>query len=139
NAYSYLTFMSHRSLTTTLGLSWDRFNDGDPISSRTQLTHKCGVLWSPWNGVIWRAAAFRTLKRAVISSQTIEPTEVAGFNQFFDDGNGTDAWLFGVGFDQKLAAHWYAGVEFTRRNLTSPVPMGPVTVAYKTQQDAFRS
>ncbi len=32
----------------------------------------------------------------MITRQTIEPTQVAGFNQFFDLDNGTDAWNYGV-------------------------------------------
>ena len=49
-----------------------------------------------------RGASFRTLKRTVISSQTIEPTQVAGFNQFFDGANGTDAWRHAIAIDRKM-------------------------------------
>jgi hypothetical protein len=67
-----------------------------------------------------RAAAFRTLKRTLITDQTIEPTQVAGFNQFFDDTNGTTAWRYGVAVDQKFAKAFFAGSEFTHRDLNSP-------------------
>jgi hypothetical protein len=42
-------------------------------------------------GTTLRAAAFRVLKRTLITDQTLEPTQVAGFNQFFDDANLTEA------------------------------------------------
>ena len=36
-----------------------------------------------------RFAWFETVKPALIANQTLEPTQVAGFNQLFDDTNGT--------------------------------------------------
>ena len=71
-------------------------------------------------GTTARAAIFRTLKGPVVSNQTIEPTQVAGFNQFFDDFDGTDAWRYGVGVDQKLGARAAIGAEFSARELTIP-------------------
>ena len=38
-----------------------------------------------------RAAYFRTLKRQLLFQQTIQPTQVAGFNQLYDDFTGTRA------------------------------------------------
>ena len=43
--------------------------------------------------------------------ESIEPTQVAGFNQLFDDPAGTRAHGAGVGLDQKIAKWTYAGVE----------------------------
>ena len=67
-----------------------------------------------------RAAAFRTLKRTLVSNQTIEPTQVAGFNQFFDDTESTEAWRYGLGVDFKLSPKLFAGTEFSSRDLESP-------------------
>ena len=67
-----------------------------------------------------RAAAFRTLKRTLITDQTLEPTQVAGFNQFFDENNATDAWRYGGAIDQKFTQSIYGGVEFTYRDLNVP-------------------
>ena len=61
-----------------------------------------------------RAAAFRVLKRTLITDQTLEPTQVAGFNQFFDDLNGTDAWRYGGAIDQKFTKDLFGGVEFSK-------------------------
>jgi hypothetical protein len=62
----------------------------------------------------------RTFKRSLVVNQTIEPTQVAGFNQFFDDPNGTRSDRYGVGLDARLTDHFYAGVEASRRNLDVP-------------------
>jgi tetratricopeptide (TPR) repeat protein len=67
-----------------------------------------------------RGAAFKVLKRTLISNQTIEPTQVAGFNQFFDDANGTEMWRYGVAVDQRFSKSLYGGVELSKRDLKVP-------------------
>jgi hypothetical protein len=52
--------------------------------------------------------------------QTLEPTQVAGFNQFFDEASGTRSWRYGVGLDQRLGAGLFAGVEGSMRKLEVP-------------------
>ncbi|MFQ5902575.1 MAG: TonB-dependent receptor domain-containing protein, partial [Candidatus Binatia bacterium] len=79
-----------------------------------------GLTWNPLPETTLRAAVFRVLKRNLILNQTIEPTQVAGFNQFFDDPEGTEAWRYGIAFDQKFSAHVYAGTEFSKRDLEVP-------------------
>ena len=63
----------------------------------------------------------RALKRSLISSQTIEPTQVAGFNQFFDGINATDSWRYGLAVEHRIADRAFTGIEVSRRQLTSPV------------------
>jgi hypothetical protein len=61
------------------------------------------------------------LKRTLITDQTLEPTQVAGFNQFFDDANGTEAWRYGGAIDQRLTRDIFGGVEFSKRTLKVPI------------------
>jgi len=68
-----------------------------------------------------RAAAFKVLKRTLITNQTLEPTQVAGFNQFFDDPNGTEAWNYGVAIDQKFSNSLFGGAEYYQRDMKVPV------------------
>jgi hypothetical protein len=68
-----------------------------------------------------RVAAFRYLKRPFAANQTIEPTQVAGFNQFFDDVDGTDAWRFGVALDHRFSERIFAGLEASYRALEVPI------------------
>jgi len=49
---------------------------------------------------------------------------VAGFNQFFDDINGTTSWRYGGAIDQKFTKNVFAGVEYTARVLDVPF-IGP--------------
>ena len=58
-------------------------------SDRDQFNPKFGIIWNPVPDTTLRGAVFRALKRTLITDQTLEPTQVAGFNQFFDDANAT--------------------------------------------------
>jgi tetratricopeptide (TPR) repeat protein len=115
NFYIYSQLKYPETVTWTLGASLDKF-DGRQVN-RDQLNPKFGISWDLTSTTTLRAAAFRILKRSLISSQTIEPTQVAGFNQFFDDPEGTDSWAYGAALDQKLTRHLYGGVQFVRRDM----------------------
>lgn len=118
NVYGYSYLKPMEKLVLTLGLSGD-FTDGDSpdMAGIKQANPKFGVTWEPVPGTTFRAAAFRSLKRTLITNQTIEPTQIAGFNQFFDDFNGTSAWRYGAGIDQKFTKTIFGGVEISRRDL----------------------
>jgi hypothetical protein len=116
--YSYLNYP--RNVTWTLGMSVDDFSGGNLDLDITQVNPKFGVTWEPFPGTTLRGAAFRTFKRTLLTNQTVEPTQIAGFNQFFEDGEGTDAWRYGVGLDQKITGLIYGGVEFSWRILNVP-------------------
>jgi tetratricopeptide (TPR) repeat protein len=121
NAYTYAQIKARNNLDFTLGVSGDIVEgDSEDFDNISQVNPKLGVLWNPFRNTLLRAAAFRVLKRTLTSGQTIEPTQVAGFNQFFDDLNGTDAWRFGGAIDQKFTNKLYGGGEFTYRALDVP-------------------
>ena len=88
------------SLIVTAGVSLDDFQEGDLV--RTSANPKAGVSWAAGAATTIRAAAFKALERRLISGQTIEPTNVAGFNQFFYDGNAAESWRYGAGVDRRL-------------------------------------
>ena len=93
------------------------FFEGAGHEKTDQFNPKFGLTWNPFPGTTIRGAAFKTIKRQFISNQTIEPTQVAGFNQFFDDTNGTIGWRYGGAIDQKFSDSLYGGAEFARRDL----------------------
>jgi outer membrane receptor protein involved in Fe transport len=84
-----------------------------------QFNPKFGIIWNPIPNTALRGAVFRVLKRTLLTDQTLEPTQVAGFNQFFDDINATDAWRYGGAIDQKFSQSIYGGVEYSHRDLNS--------------------
>jgi hypothetical protein len=68
-----------------------------------------------------RLAAFRVLSSNYISSQTFEPTHVAGFSQYFDDINASDVRSYGVAADHKFSKRLFGGLEYMRRDLDVPM------------------
>ena len=119
NAYAYAYVNLLKNVTATLGLSFDSLS-GDEDVNKDQVNPKFGITWTPFAGTTLRAAVFRALKRTLINDQTLEPTQVAGFNQFFDDPNLTEAWRYGGAIDQKFTKSLFGGVEFSKRDLTVP-------------------
>jgi tetratricopeptide (TPR) repeat protein len=115
NMYLYSQTNVVENLAVTLGASGDLFRG--PERSPNQFNPKGGVIWTPFWATTIRAATFRTLRRTLLSSQTIEPTQVAGFNQLFDDGDASDAWRYGVAVDQKISTNAYAGGEISKRDI----------------------
>jgi tetratricopeptide (TPR) repeat protein len=89
NAYAYAYVNLLKNVTATLGLSFDSLS-GDEDVDKDQVNPKFGITWTPFAGTTLRAALFRTLKRTLINDQTLEPTQVAGFNQLFDDATLTE-------------------------------------------------
>ncbi len=120
DVYAYSLWSFPKDVIWTVGFSVDFFDGGITGLDTQQPNPKFGVVWNPFPGTTLRGAAFRTLKRTLLTDQTVEPTHVAGFNQFFDDPEGTDAWRYGIGMDQKLTERFFAGVEFSIRDLDIP-------------------
>jgi hypothetical protein len=115
-AYSYINLL--KDVTFTAGFSADFLSGDSPdVGDKDQFNPKFGITWNPFRDTTVRAAVFRILKRTLITDQTLEPTQVAGFNQFFDDVNGTQAWRYGGAIDQKFTKDIFAGVEFSKRDL----------------------
>jgi hypothetical protein len=137
NLYLYSQIHYPENVTWTVGGSADFLDETQEGSSdRSQFNPKLGVVWTPLPGTTFRAAAFRTMSGTLITSgQTIEPTQVAGFNQFFDDpGLGTKAWRYGAAVDQKFSEAVYGGVEYSQRDLDVPItfnaPPEPLVVEW---------
>ena len=129
-AYSYLNLI--KNLTITIGLSYDHADSAFLDDVKDQFNPKFGIVWNPFPRTTLRAAVFRTLNPTLITGQTLEPTQVAGFNQFYADLNLTEAWRYGGAIDQKFTASLFGGVEFSKRTLKTPWlsggPEGNVTL-----------
>ena len=117
-AYIYSNIKSSDTVRWTLGASYDDFKD-EPIKE-TSFNPKLGVRWDVNEATQLRAAAFKVLKPSLINNRTIEPTQVAGFNQFFDDATGTESWRYGIALDSKIANNLSWGVEATWREMEQP-------------------
>jgi tetratricopeptide (TPR) repeat protein len=124
NLYGYSYIKPLSNLTFTIGASYDNLDADEGLiakGDREKFNPKFGIIWNPFPSTTVRGAAFRVFKRTLITDQTLEPTQVAGFNQFFDDLNATDSWRYGAAIDQKFTEDIYGGLEFSYRDLNVPV------------------
>ncbi|MBZ0169595.1 TPR domain-containing protein [Candidatus Methylomirabilis lanthanidiphila] len=120
--YSYLNVL--KDVTFTLGASGDFFKTDSTASESTdQFNPKLGITWNVLPDTTLRAAVFRAFKRTLLTNQTLEPTQVAGFNQFYDDFDSTESWRYGIAVDQKFSPTLFGGVELSRRDLEVPLPL----------------
>lgn len=117
NAYSYAYLNPINEMTLTMGGSYDTLSGEFPGGDKNQFNPKFGVTWNPAAATTIRAAAFKTLKRTLITNQTLEPTQVAGFNQFYDDYNLTEAWRYGAAVDHKFSRKFFGGIELSQRDM----------------------
>ncbi|MDH3636679.1 MAG: TonB-dependent receptor [Gammaproteobacteria bacterium] len=127
NAYVYVNVIGPTDVTWTVGASHDSVEEG--FLDVDESNPKVGLRWDVTDKVRLRAAYLETVKRTLVAEQTLEPTQVAGFAQFFDDFNGTKAELYGVGLDvtlrqperrNSLSSGLYAGFELSHRDLEIP-------------------
>jgi tetratricopeptide (TPR) repeat protein len=117
--YVYTNITPMESVALTVGASYDDYQE-DPVD-KTSLNPKFGVQWGVNDNLRLRATALKVLKPSLINNRTIEPTQVAGFNQLFDDPSGTKYWRYGVGADWRLRQNLAVGAEATWRDLDEPV------------------
>ncbi len=140
NVYVYSNIPVLKNVTLTLGASGDFYDPKSSAAEKTktnQFNPKFGVVWNPFPSTTVRAAAFRVLRRTLITNQTLEPTQVAGFNQFFDDNeiNAVRSWRYGGAIDQKFSLNLYGGVEYSWRDLSVPFEDFTVTPAQIKRAD----
>ncbi|MFA5984602.1 MAG: FecR domain-containing protein [Methylococcaceae bacterium] len=122
NVYSYLEFNPFDKAIATLGLSYDTLKI-ENFATQNPISPKLGLIWNPAASTTFRAAFFRGLNITRVSNQTIEPTQVAGFNQLFDDPNGSVAWRYGLGLDHTFSKAVFAGLEYTERDIDAPISL----------------
>src|SRR5262249_8917042 len=116
--------------------SFDSYRSSNS-ADRDRLNPKLGISWNLAPGSVLRAGYFETLKRTTVGGQTIEPTQIAGFNQLFDDLNATRSKRWGIGLDQKISEQLVAGAEWSRRELGVPALAGspPVPIELSWKED----
>ena len=135
--YGYANFDLSPNITGTLGLNYDAFELQN--FSLDQLNPKLGLRWSITDQLVLRVALFDVVKRDLLVNQTIEPTQIAGFNQFFDDANGTSSKNYGIGLDTRLNPSLFGGLELLRRDLEIPFGVGGPFEIEKDQEDLYRA
>lgn len=118
NGYAYVHVPAPAGFEFQVGVSYDDLSSD--VGQQEETNPKLGIIWKATDALTLRAAGFRVLKRRINSDQGLEPTQLAGFNQFFDDRNGTLSEGGGIAADFAFNPNVFAGLQFTRRNLDVP-------------------
>lgn len=116
--YAYVQWRPRDSLTATLGASEERRRSLNQTAERWH--PKLGLVWAPQPALSLRAAFFGTTKRSLMVDQSIEPVQVAGFNQVYDDRNGVSARVAGLGADWRPRDDLRLSAELLQRRLEAP-------------------
>ena len=103
--------------------------------SINRISPKLGVRWDITNNLSLRAAVFRWIKPTLAANQTLEPTQVAGFNQVYDDNNGDESLRRGVGLDWRLTKQLFVGAEATWRDLRVPANTASDVTVFDTEKE----
>lgn len=115
NIYAYYNRNFRDNFHVTIGGSLDQF-DSNSINEE-QFNPKLAFVWTPWKSVKFRSGVFRTLKRFLSADQTLEPSQLAGVFQFFDDRNGESAWQYFSGIDVRFSDRIFAGLQYMYRDV----------------------
>lgn len=119
--YAYANINFPESLTWTLGVSYTSFDeDGDPGHHVHKFNPKVGVQWNIADDLRFRAAYIETVKPSLAANRTLEPTQIAGFNQFFTEFTATKSRRYGFGLDWQVTPDLAIGGEMTWRDIEEP-------------------
>lgn len=126
HVYTYTTWHLAEWVDTFAAANYSRLELSQsvppPFIEGTQIVDeidpKCGLAFYITPSTTLRTAYFETLGPSSIADlESIEPTQIAGFNQLVDELPGNKSKSYGLGIDQKFAKRTYLGVEALHRNI----------------------
>jgi tetratricopeptide (TPR) repeat protein len=149
--YLYANLTVKQTVALHVGASYDECMS--PVLDRSEFLPKLGLSWNVTPATKVRAATFQTMRclgtspvepataLPQLESQTVEPTQIAGFNQLFDDPNGVTSDVYGVALDSELSSRLFVGGSLLRRDINFPyrvVPQGGSLAQTTTDEDKWR-
>jgi tetratricopeptide (TPR) repeat protein len=114
NAYGILNWNFRKNSQLIAGFSYDAIEEGKFDFSR--INPKLGWIHTFSPSLSLRVAAFSSVKPALVADQTLQPVQIAGFSQFFDDTNATISRRVGLAVDAHPVTPLYLGIEFSARD-----------------------
>ena len=120
--YVYSNIETDYDVTWTVGVSYEDYeNEGLDFD---EVNPKVGIQWELNNRLVFRAALLKYVAPALANNRSLEPTQVAGFNQSFDDASATISEQIATALDWRPHQDVYAGVSVSRRDLEKPAFIG---------------
>jgi hypothetical protein len=123
SSYIYETLQVNPYSAATFGLG---YVDSDiPVDNAKEINlsrflPKFGIIFSPLKNLYLRAASFKNVRGVALNNESIEPTQIGGFNQVYDDTNGTRFRRDGVTIDYKINDYLFSGAGISKRYIDRP-------------------
>lgn len=124
--YGYLHIKPSDKLSLDVGYAREKQKNESGLNQRKN-SPKLGVRWEVLPGGTLRLVSMHGINRFIGSGTTLEPTQVAGFNQFHDDSFAYVSKQRGIAWDQRINSRLSWGVERTLRAIGSPGNTGEYT------------
>jgi hypothetical protein len=102
-----------------LGASYDYVRDANLVVEK--VSPQLGLYVWPVSWLSVRAAAFQSVKPALVADQTIRPVQLLGFSVYADDLNGTLSQRYVAAADAHLGRDVFAGIGASRRTIDIPL------------------
>ncbi|WP_374481545.1 FecR domain-containing protein [Zoogloea sp.] len=119
--FSYGQWRINPVITLHGGAEYVRLDElGNTKSER--VNGKFGLVARLPNGTTLRTAFMQGVSGSKYDRESLAPTQFAGFNQVFDDTNGTRWRRAAVGVDQRFGNGINAGLEASARHMDVPMP-----------------
>lgn len=87
-----------------------------------RINGKLGIVARLNNGTTLRGAFFQGVSGSKYDRESLAPTQFAGFNQVFDDTNGTRWRRAAAGVEQRFGNGVNTGLEVSARHMDVPIP-----------------
>ncbi|MCG7995171.1 MAG: FecR domain-containing protein [Candidatus Thiodiazotropha taylori] len=99
-----------------IGLDYMDIDDGASID-KNEVNPKIGAIFDVSETTNIRIAAFKVLSSEIINNQTLSPTTIIGFNQYYDDYLGAESTRYALALDHSITDDFHTGVELTSRKI----------------------
>jgi tetratricopeptide (TPR) repeat protein len=132
--YSYLHFNANPLLSLTGGITHIR-EESKSDDDFKKTYPKLGLRFAPITGGVFRLAAFRNRVSVIETSlyETLEPTNVTGFNQLYDDIGQTDSWNYAASYHHRFSDSLHVGISSLYRNLETILTIVDTSAERPTQ------
>lgn len=119
--FSYGQWRLNQVVTLHGGAEYVRLDELDNTKGE-RINGKLGVVARLNSGTTLRGAFFQGVSGSKYDRESLAPTQFAGFNQVFDDTNGTRWRRAAVGVEQRFGNGINAGLEASARHMDVPMP-----------------
>jgi hypothetical protein len=120
--YGYLFYEKSPLFSLTGGISHIREKRNNEDTTKKTYP-KLGLKLEPKTGNAFRLAVFRNKASIIRTSlyETLEPTQIVGFNQLYDDIDLADSWNYAVSYQHRFSNDIQVGTSYLYRDLETAI------------------